>query len=142
MSSSHQFEIVVGLDGAAPSLAALEWAVTEARLRGGRVRVVTGWQNPAPDFGMDNPLWTGAVFEQDAQMIQDKALKSANYDGVPLSGEVVQGPTASTLLAAAKDADLLIVGSRGRGGFAGLLLGSVSTQIVHHATCPVLIIHV
>lgn len=141
MSSSDGFQIVVGLDGAAQSLAALEWAVVEARLRHGRVRMVTGWQYPVTGFGMSGLAWDLEAFEQDARKIQEEALEGVDSDGVPVDGEIRLGPPASVLLDASNDADLLIVGSRGRGGFTGLLLGSVSTQVVQHATCPVLVIH-
>lgn len=141
MKKRQGFQIVVGLDGSPQSLVALEWALTEARLRSGRVRVVTAWQYPATGFGLNVPIWDVEAISQDAQNIQDEALKDAVADGVDISREILQGPPAPVLLEAAKDADLLIVGSRGRGGFTGLLLGSVSGQVVQHATCPVLVVH-
>lgn len=140
MSSNETFQVVVGLDGSAQSLTALEWAVTEARLRHGQVRVVTGWQYPAMATDTTGLVWDLESFEQVAEQIQTDALKNVAAEGVPISGQVLQGPPAAVLLDASRDADLLVVGSRGHGGFLGLLLGSVSTQMVHHATCPVLII--
>ncbi|RAX48226.1 universal stress protein [Arthrobacter sp. AQ5-05] len=140
MSSTNGFQIVVGIDGSASSLSALKWAVTEARLRQARIRMVTAWQYPATGLDVNGPTWDFVAFEQDARTLQDEALKSVDSEGTSIDGEIRQGPSALVLLDASKDADLLIVGSRGRGGFTGLLLGSVSTQIVHHATCPVLII--
>lgn len=140
VSSNDIFQVVVGVDGSAQSLMALEWAVTEARLRRGQVRVVTGWQFPTAATGMDGLIWEHQSFERVAQETQSNALKGVPTEDVRISGEVLQGPPASVLLEAAQDADLLVVGSRGRGGFTGLLLGSVSTQLVHHATCPVLIV--
>ncbi len=139
MSSNDTFQIVVGVDGSAQSLIALEWAVTEARMRRGQVRVVTGWDYPAIG-GVSDLVWNPESFEQWAQQVQIEALHGVDAEGVPSSGQVLQGSAAAVLLDASRDADLLVVGSRGYGGFTGLLLGSVSTQLVHHATCPVLII--
>lgn len=115
-------------------------AVTEARLRHGQLRVVTGWQFPAVAAGMESLPWEFDAFQRVAQRIQARALKEVSCDGVAVSSEIHQGPAAAVLLTASKDADLLVVGSRGHGGFTNLLLGSVSSQIAHHAPCPVLII--
>ena len=67
------------------------------------------------------------------------ALKGVDAEGVHVTGEVLQGSATSVLLDASRQADLLVVGARGQGGFTGLLLGSVSSQVLHHAWCPVLI---
>lgn len=140
MDEEHTFQVVVGVDGSPQSLLALEWAVTEARLRHGQLRVVTGWQFPAVAAGMESLSGEFDAFQRVAQRLQARALQEVSCDGVAVSREIHQGPAAGVLLTASKDADLLVVGSRGHGGFANLLLGSVSNQIAHHATCPVLII--
>ena len=90
--------------------------------------------------GMEGLRWDPDIFEQVARTTQTDALKRVDAEGVPVTGEVTQGPAATVLLNASKDADLIVVGSRGLGGFTGLLLGSVSTQIVHHAGCAVLVV--
>ncbi|ASN53436.1 MULTISPECIES: universal stress protein [Sinomonas] len=138
MDSGGGFLVVVGVDGSEHSAAALQWAVDEARLRRGRVRVVTAWHYvPVPstveDAGINDAL-------NAAQRVQAKALEAVSADGVEIERSLVRNLPAAGLLDASKDADLLVVGSRGHGGFTGLLLGSVSTQIAHHASCPVLII--
>ncbi|MET3809592.1 universal stress protein [Arthrobacter sp. UYEF3] len=145
MTSISSFTIVVGFDGSEHSQAALNWAVDEARQRNGRLRLITAWSKP--------PMaWYPAVLETAAGEIaaeespekiagtlQAEALKSAAEEGVTASGQLVHSDSpASAILGAAQDADLIIVGSRGHGGFPGLHLGSVSTQVINHAPCPVL----
>ena len=80
------------------------------------------------------------TFKNDAEQALAKALRIVADEGVPVTGTVAENSPATALLDAAKDADLVIVGSRGHGGFASLLLGSVSSQVVHHAHCPVLVV--
>ncbi len=112
-------DVVVGVDGSEASADALRWAVRYARMTGATVRAVTVWHYPA-SFG-----WapTTAIPEMDLEGDARQALKETL--------EQVVG---------AEDADLLVVGSRGHGAFAGMLLGSVSEHCVHHATCPVVVI--
>jgi nucleotide-binding universal stress UspA family protein len=140
MGGNGVFRIVVGVDGSASSRRALEWAVEEARLRGGEVHAVTAWAFPPVTVGMEGLIHDPDIFPQAARRLQDEALKRVESEGVPVSGEVDQGTAAAVLLRAAEDADLLVVGSRGLGGFTGLLLGSVSSQLVHHAPSPVLVV--
>lgn len=134
------FQIVVGIDGSAGSREALKWAIGEACLRRGGVKVVTAWEVPAVAVGMDGLIWEPEALSDAAHSIQEQALRRVPSDQVPVSTSVVRGSPAGVLLDASKDADLIVVGSRGLGGFIGLLLGSVSTQVVHHATCPVLVV--
>jgi nucleotide-binding universal stress UspA family protein len=140
MGGNGVFRIMVGVDGSAPSRRALEWAVEETRLRGGEVHAVTTWAFPAVTVGMEGLIHDPDLFPQAARRLQDEALKRVDSKGVPISGEVDQGSAAAVLLRAAEGADLLVVGSRGLGGFTGLLLGSVSTQLVHHSPAPVLVV--
>ncbi|RAX16283.1 universal stress protein [Pseudarthrobacter sp. AG30] len=140
MGDGEGFRIVVGVDGSAESRFAVEWAVTEARLRHGQVRAVTAWEYPPEAAGMEAMIWDSNIFEPTARGMQTDTLKGADTEGVDVTGDVVQGPTVTVLINASMDADLLVVGSRGHGGFTGLLLGSVSTQVLHHAACPVLVV--
>lgn len=140
MSGEDRFTIAVGVDGSAESRIALEWAVAEARLRKGQVRAVTAWEYPPVTAGMQGLIMDPDIFEPAARRLQSEALNRVDTEGVPVAVDVVQGPAAAMLLNASRDADLLVVGSRGYGGFKGLLLGSVSTQVVHHAACPVLVV--
>lgn len=140
MGGDGVFSIVVGVDGSAPSRLALEWAVTEARLRNGQVRTVTAWEFPPATVGMEGLVGDPDVFPQTARQLQNEALKRVESERVTVTGDVFQGNAAAVLLRAAENADLLVVGSRGLGGFTGLLLGSVSTQVLHHSPCPVLVV--
>jgi len=137
-------KIVVGIDGSPAATAALEWAIAEARLRDARLLVVQAWDVPVVAYA--TPYVAGASVElveaerTAAGDALDAALEHVDWEGVDLQRKVVQGAPAQSLLDASENADLLVVGSRGHGGFAGLLLGSVSQQCAHHAHCPVVIV--
>jgi nucleotide-binding universal stress UspA family protein len=137
--------IVVGVDGSEPSKAALAWAADEARLRSDHVLAVLAWTPPmiaaGPWPGMV-PIPAPADDEQDAKAALAELVDDV-LDHIPkveVEQRVVHGPPAQALIDAARDAQLLVVGSRGHGGFAGLLLGSVSQQCAQHAACPVVIV--
>lgn len=138
-------KIVVGVDGSAGSREALRWAFEEARLRDVRLEAVTVWQYPItaslPTFGaMTTPDDLSA--EARATLISILADEGITAEApVPVSTLVAEGNPARALLDASTDADLLVVGSRGHGGFTGVLLGSISQQCVQHATCPVVVVH-
>ena len=140
--------IVVGVDSSAGAKEALRFAVEEARLRQATLRVVHCWQDAyiglsglegfSPVVGAD----LGALV-QSAESALDATLDEVvpHTDGVVVERRVVEGAPAAVLVAESRNADLLVVGSRGHGGFTGLLLGSVSQQCAHHAACPVVIVH-
>ena len=138
--------IVVGVDGSPESDAALRWAVDEARLRDVALDVVTVWTYPMPAFvgipGGYASIELGEDLERRAKEAQAEALARTvpEQAGVVLEARVVKGQPAWALVDAAQDADMLVVGSRGLGGFRELLLGSVSQQCAHHAVCPVVIV--
>jgi nucleotide-binding universal stress UspA family protein len=135
--------IVAGVDGSSCAQEALRFAVEEARLRGATLRVVTAWQVPAMAYsgGFVAPF-DRREFEQIAEAVGEKALAAVRPQSAGLDVQRVahEGQPAHVLLEEARDADLLVVGTRGHGGFAGLLLGSVSQQCAHHAPCPVVIV--
>jgi nucleotide-binding universal stress UspA family protein len=144
--------IVVGIDGSAGSVAALRFAAEEARSRGAMLRVVHAWRMPLSlvttepaAFGV--PMVPEVAIEEvrrsaleEASAVLDAALASVDTTGVEVERGLVEAPPARALIEMAQGAELLVVGSRGRGGFAGLLLGSVSQQCTHHAPCPVVIV--
>jgi nucleotide-binding universal stress UspA family protein len=137
--------IVVGIDGSDGARRALEFAVAEAKVRDAHLVVVHAWLEPAA-VAVGSVITAGGVepelFEEEAERTMREALAAVDTTGLPqgIEHHVVAGTPARSLLDAAQDADLVVVGSRGRGGFTGLLLGSVSQQVAHHASCPVVIV--
>jgi nucleotide-binding universal stress UspA family protein len=133
--------IVVGVDGSQPSLHALRWAVDEARLRSAKVVAVLAWSLPAVSTTHEALHVLSVDFEETARGALGRSVQRvAPHVGVEIEELVSEGPAAAALLAVADDADMLVVGSRGLGGFKGLLLGSVSQQVTQHALCPVVVI--
>lgn len=139
--SGTRHDIVVGVDGSPASVTALRWALDQARLTGTGIHAVTAWEFP-PVWGWGPPAVPQVDMDVSAKQILDTALDEAYGDdpGVPLRRSVVSGHPAQVLLDAAREAPLLVVGSRGHGGFAGTLLGSVSQRCAQHARCPVVIV--
>jgi nucleotide-binding universal stress UspA family protein len=132
--------IVVGVDGSPVAAAALAFALEEARLRQATVDAVTAWHEPYTAASLAPIAPDPKVFTEAATRLLDEALASVDAGGVEVRRLVERGGPAEVLLRVAEGADLLVVGSRGHGGFTGLLLGSVSQQVVHHATCPVVVV--
>lgn len=141
-SEKNERFIVVGVDGSEPSLKALRWAAQQARLTGATLRVLTTWEVATgtgwvPTFPVD----------YDPQAVARQALDEAITEtlgadpDVAVERVVKEGHAAPVLLAAAKDADLLVVGSHGHGAFAGMLIGSVSEHLVRHAPCAIVVVH-
>jgi nucleotide-binding universal stress UspA family protein len=144
MENAQAPTIVVGVDGSACSSEALAFAIEEARLRKAGLRIVTAWD--VPPLAYSGPYATGIepeAFETGAKATSAQALERAREIAPELAIEAItpNAGGASALLDAAKGATLLVVGSRGHGGFTSLLLGSVSTQLAQHAPCPVTIFH-
>jgi nucleotide-binding universal stress UspA family protein len=143
--------IVVGVDASEGATAALRWAVAEARLRKSRLRAVYAWTLSYPRGegysylvgALDAVPYSGMSDQhQAAEELLERATAQVRReaDGVEIEHHVIEGPAAEVLVGAAAEADLLVVGSRGHGGFVGLLLGSVSQQCAHRASCPVVIV--
>ncbi|HEX5468720.1 MAG TPA: universal stress protein [Gaiellaceae bacterium] len=137
--------IVVGIDGSEHSERALDWAIAEAKIRGTRLELVAAWHVPpaiymGPGFTPPIDESVESAFREVAEEVVGKAAGRARAAGVEAETRLEHGQAAEVLVEASADADLLVVGSRGRGGFAGLLLGSVSTQCAHHASCALVIV--
>lgn len=137
--------IVVGVDGSEHARKALHWAIEEAKLRGATLVVVHAWHPPYIGATPLTPYtFDTRLIEEAAERVLRQAVSDATTAGLTAAPEprLVHGGAAHAILAEAETADLIIVGARGLGGFAGLLLGSVSQQVTHHAPCPVVIVPV
>jgi nucleotide-binding universal stress UspA family protein len=138
--------VVVGVDGSEAAMDAVRWAAREAKLRGMKLELVSAWEIPIYDyvggygFAIPDDMTKGLA--QHAEDIVAAASREARAEAHDLDVEpfAAEGRAAKVLLEVASGADLLVVGSRGLGGFRDLLLGSVSQQCAQHATCPVVII--
>ena len=136
-------QIVVGVDDSANARAALEWAIAEARVRKATLSAVAAWHEPYIGGTAMVPLPVDpASLEEGHQRALDAVIASVDRreDDPPIETRLIRGTATAALLEAAEDADLLVVGARGQGGFLGLLLGSVSQQVVLHAPCPVVVV--
>ncbi len=135
--------VIVGIDGSEQSMQALRFAAGEAELRKVPLRVVHAFEVPITGAWSAGAAIDPEPFEQIARRLLDGALTALGdeLDGLGVVERVVApGGAVSVILERAKKDDLVVVGSRGRGGFTGLLLGSVSQQVVLHAPCPVVVV--
>ena len=135
-------KVVVGVDGSPTSIAALHAAVEEARLRGAPLRVVAAWQLTYSEIAIESPTVVQKIVEHNARIVEMALAEVDDGEraGVEIESELLNGHPATELLAAASDATLLVVGTRGTSGFTGTPLGSVAHAAVHHARCPVLVV--
>jgi nucleotide-binding universal stress UspA family protein len=137
------YRIVVGVDGSEGGRRALLWAVHEARIRGGAVQAVTAWQWDGiemPPVAADpetERLRAGRMLDREIEKLPTSARQ-----GVAIAAETVQGRPGDVLTAAARDADLLVLGSHGHSRVWHTVLGSVSEDCVRKSTCPVLVVPV
>jgi nucleotide-binding universal stress UspA family protein len=139
--SNYAARIVVGIDGSEASIEALRQAQRLGESLHAEIEAIACWEYPQ--------MYDGYVimgiegFEERARQILEESITQAFGPKKPsnLKARLVEGAARSTLIEASEDADLLVVGRRGRGGFGGLLIGSVSSACVAHAHCPVLVVH-
>ncbi|GAA0909669.1 universal stress protein [Streptomyces thermoalcalitolerans] len=139
--SEPRRRVVVGVDGSPSSYAALRWAVDYARLVDGQVEAIHAWDTPS------SAGWTGPAIDPDFDLQQARErfteeLRDVFGDDRPafLETYLVEGDPSEVLIRASEGAALLVVGSRGRGGFARAMLGSVSQRCAQHAACPVVVV--
>jgi nucleotide-binding universal stress UspA family protein len=139
--------IIAGIDGSAHSPLVLEWAIKEAALRNTAITVITIDNVPANPWTGNPTLLPGETAELEriekiAEELTHQVTSRLGERRPPsVSVRAAAGYPAKELIDASEDADLVVVGSRGAGGFARLLLGSVSSQVVQHAHCPVVVVH-
>jgi nucleotide-binding universal stress UspA family protein len=138
---TRQHRIVAGTDGSESSIEALRWAVRQAQVTGATLEVITTWDWPS-NWGWAVTLPEGYDPEADARALLDTVVEPIRkeYPDVAVDTRAVEGHPAPALVSASQDADLLVVGSRGHGQFAGMLLGSVSEYCVRNAHCPVTVV--
>ncbi|WP_306191526.1 universal stress protein [Streptomyces sp. MK5] len=139
--SGPRSRVVVGVDGSPSSYAALRWAAGYARLVDGVVEAIHAWETPSV-VG-----WTGPAIDPEFDLQQGRErfaeeLREVFAAGRPahLEEHVVEGDPSEVLIRASEGAELLVVGGRGRGGFARAMLGSVSQRCAQHAACPVVVV--
>jgi nucleotide-binding universal stress UspA family protein len=138
--------IVVGIDGSHNASHALEWAMTEAALRKAPLTVITV-NSVAASYWTGNPVTVPAdeerlakVRKQADEAVAATAAKLGAAQPASVTITALHGFPAKTLIDDSEGCDLLVVGTRGGGGFGSLVLGSVSSQVVHHAKCPVVVV--
>jgi nucleotide-binding universal stress UspA family protein len=137
-------QIVVGVDGSEHSVDALRWAAEEARLRGATLKVVASFATPIMSTGYEvaapDPSDLAAASNTMLGAAIDTIREEGVLDGIDVVTEALEGHAGEQLIRLSADADLLVVGARGHGGFLGLLMGSVTTYVVNHAVCPVVVV--
>lgn len=135
-----KYKVVVGIDGSDDSDAALRWALAEAGAHDGEVIAVFAWQMP---FVSNPAAFDRAELEQDGKdFLVNRVSLVAPAPGVPLTSLVAEGDAAEALVMASRDADLLVIGARGRSTFLGVAVGGVSLRCAVAARCPVTLVKV
>lgn len=136
-------QVVVGVDGSDEARRALAWACTEARAHAATLHVVHVWHYPygiAPSASRTLQEELRASLRREAEQVLANEVAAACETGVTVSSALLEGSPPERLVLEAQPDDVLVVGSHGRGGFTGLLLGSVGQQCAHHARCPLVIV--
>ena len=139
VSLTDRHAIVVGIDGSPASDSALAWACAEARLRAVAVVAfhVISVPYELPRLPIEEPA---GKLELGGRQVLDEALARAPTEGVTVESRLLEGAPGELLVEASEDAELVVVGTRRHGGLASFVLGSVSSTLVHHAHCPVVIV--
>ena len=133
--------ITVGVDGSEHALRALRWGVEEARLRGAALEVLHAAVQPElPAYPVVMAVQSQDELTEAGRQLVEDALSQVDTGGLEVIRTVEIGSGPTLLCDASREADLVVVGARGFGGFRGLLLGSVTQQVIAHAACPVVVV--
>jgi len=135
-------KIVVGVDGSQNATEALVWAMREARDRRCEVDALLAWHEPTEVAAMGTIGVDLSLLEEDNRAILDEVVAGATrrMPDVEVKGVLVRGTASQALIDASRDAELVVVGRRGHNAAMRLLLGSVSSRVARHATCPVVVV--
>ena len=128
-------KIVVGVDGSIDGQRALAWALDEAARRTSELLVMHAWEYPSATY-----VFPPGPQEEGAREVLAKSIEGLDSPNVDVRTRLVEGRPVRALVKESLDADMLVVGSRGRSGVAAVILGSVSTGCIHHAACPVVVV--
>jgi nucleotide-binding universal stress UspA family protein len=131
--------VVVGVDGSVTSIEAIGVAFDEASHRNTDLVAVHAWSD-STDFYVPDVDWPGLANTEESVLAESLAGWTERYPDVPVRRVVVKDRAARNLLARAEDAQLVVVGSHGRGGFAGMMLGSTSQALIHSVDCPIIVV--
>jgi nucleotide-binding universal stress UspA family protein len=140
---AHDDVILVGVDGSVASLHALDWAAAEARCHGQGLRVVCSYSLPsftAASLDGGYAALDDTAIQQGARAVLAEATDRVASAGVPVTSSIATGDAAGVLVELSRDASLVVVGTRGRGGFADRLLGTVSSALPAHSYCPTVVV--
>jgi len=141
MTDAPPPRIVVGIDGSPVARLALEFAIDEARLHNASLHVTYAYPAMAAALtGSTGKDYYEQVESEARELLQGLVAAAPSTEGVEVEWVAVPGNPSEVLIEASRDAVMLVVGSRGGGGFLGLVMGSVSTQCVHYSHCPVLVV--
>jgi nucleotide-binding universal stress UspA family protein len=141
MTDAPPPRIVVGIDGSPVARLALEFAIDEARLHKASLQVTYAYPAMAATLtGSTGKDYYEQVESEARELLQGLVAAAPSTEGVEVEWVAVPGNPSEVLIEASRDAVMLVVGSRGGGGFLGLVMGSVSTQCVHYSHCPVLVV--
>ena len=132
--------VLVGIDGSKDSGRAMKWAADYAQLVGAPLQAVISWEVSTLYSETFSGKWDHTAVDQKHREVAEELVRETLGDGAAVEVRVEQGNAAEVLVEASKTAQLLVVGSRGHGGFTGMLLGSVSQHLVTHAHCPVTVL--
>lgn len=134
--------IVVGLDGSECSKAALKWAAEEARRHGAELFAISAWTPPPVAYPFGGfPAGVEQQPAENARAVLEQILRDelGEDPGITVHSDVIEGNPSKVLIDLSKDADVVVIGTRGHGGFTGMLLGSVSQHVTAHAACTVVV---